>query len=604
MYAVVEFSRGKECAVVPLIWIQGDKCYWPVATNIPQAVNVCMPPKTSWPIYSIKKIYCTCELLNEAEAKLDDVISAATESEISSEDKTVLIKKNLNNQEEATKANEIIDEEDEEVFEYNSYNDENLQESSRDSMSRQRFSSCTPSSIPSSTTTLRSSGVEPKLITMIETLSEQVAQNSLRTQQILRLLSQSDKVTLEKPENFPILPVNKRKDFKELESVIREDTDAFNYLVRRLSTLGGSTVRQVTSSILKAIITNKLARKINWAGNNNKLAFKDTKCIEAVQGAGVISPGSIYPTQPLKHRHRIYDDQGTQGATVPPSRSTRFSPPLPGTAVGDPASTDAAEARPIGAVTADRRDGQHEQGETPTNSCPSGRAAASSLAADPMRAIATTHRARHRRNEIDDISTNLESIIDVPEIDTDKLSTASSASTIIETQVILDKKSDDIAEIEEYQNREVGDNPEKRVTGDRLYELAIEISQVFKKESVSTYYIPYINYGPKLRHAAKGKLLDCLNNRRREYRKAGVIKSLRRLSSGPSSSRIPEKILKLNEDLDSTVQEDLAWLRNSSDPWDIVELKWTLTAKVTLQKVFSDEIFLVSDYMFEFPALK
>ncbi|KAF5280070.1 hypothetical protein FQR65_LT15107 [Abscondita terminalis] len=108
---------------------------------------------------------------------------------------------------------------------------------------------------------------------------------------------------------------------------------------------------------------------------------------------------SVYhPTQPLKHRHRIYDDQGTQGATVPPPRSTRFSPPLLGTEVGDALPPTPPKHRPL-AVTADRRDGQHEQGETPTNSCPSGRAAVSSLAADPMGAIATTHRARHRRTQ-------------------------------------------------------------------------------------------------------------------------------------------------------------------------------------------------------------
>ncbi|KAF5293975.1 hypothetical protein FQR65_LT20026 [Abscondita terminalis] len=107
----------------------------------------------------------------------------------------------------------------------------------------------------------------------------------------------------------------------------------------------------------------------------------DNNCIVS---SPVYSYLNDHPTQPLKHRHRIYDDQGTQGATVPPPRIRVFSPPLPGTAVGDPASTDAAEAPPIGAVTADRRDRQHEQGETPHEQAALARAAASSLAADPM----------------------------------------------------------------------------------------------------------------------------------------------------------------------------------------------------------------------------
>ncbi|KAF5291898.1 hypothetical protein FQR65_LT11382 [Abscondita terminalis] len=114
-----------------------------------------------------------------------------------------------------------------------------------------------------------------------------------------------------------------------------------------------------------------------------------------------ISIRVYHPTQPLKHRHRIYDDQGTQGATVPPLRSTRFSPPLPGTAVGT-ASVGAGSpprshrrrrsaahwSRHAAPPTAETR--QHEQGETPTNSCPSGRAAASTLASDLLERIATT----------------------------------------------------------------------------------------------------------------------------------------------------------------------------------------------------------------------
>lgn len=43
-----------------------------------------------------------------------------------------------------------------------------------------------------------------------------------------------------------------------------------------------------------------------------------------------------------------------------------------------------------------------------------------------------------------------------------------------------------------------------------------------------------MSYGPGFKKAAKGKLLDCLNNRRRDFRKSGIIKSLRR-SSTPSS---------------------------------------------------------------------
>ncbi|XP_060865009.1 uncharacterized protein LOC132941117 [Metopolophium dirhodum] len=71
--------------------------------------------------------------------------------------------------------------------------------------------------------------------------------------------------------------------------------------------------------------------------------------------------------------------------------------------------------------------------------------------------------------------------------------------------------------------RELQDNPETPVKTQRLLFLAQEITEVFTKEHISTYFIPYINYGPYLKKAAKGKLLDCFNNRKREYKKAGLI---------------------------------------------------------------------------------
>jgi len=46
------------------------------------------------------------------------------------------------------------------------------------------------------------------------------------------------------------------------------------------------------------------------------------------------------------------------------------------------------------------------------------------------------------------------------------------------------------------------------------------------------FFIFYV--GPTLKKAAKGKLLDCFNNRRREYKKAGIITS-RRSNSGQFS---------------------------------------------------------------------
>lgn len=68
-------------------------------------------------------------------------------------------------------------------------------------------------------------------------------------------------------------------------------------------------------------------------------------------------------------------------------------------------------------------------------------------------------------------------------------------------------------------------DPNKRIDSSLLLTKAQEITEVFKKENISTYFIPYINDTKlKIKRCAKGKLYDCLQNRRRELREAKVIK--------------------------------------------------------------------------------
>lgn len=150
-----------------------------------------------------------------------------------------------------------------------------------------------------------------------------------------------------------------------------------------------------------------------------------------------------------------------------------------------------------------------------------------------------------------------------------------------------------------------------RVSSSRLQELAYEITTVFNKERTPTYFIPYLSYGPGLKRAAKGKLLDCLNNERREFRKSGIIRSLKR-SSTPSSGRssplilLPEALQLTNNQLDNdiaSVEDSLNWLHNSSDPWSLVDQHWNITAITRLQQLSKNGQSITS-YMTEYPALK
>lgn len=151
-----------------------------------------------------------------------------------------------------------------------------------------------------------------------------------------------------------------------------------------------------------------------------------------------------------------------------------------------------------------------------------------------------------------------------------------------------------------------------KISSFRLQELAYQITTVFNKERSSTYFIPYLSYGSGLKRAAKGKLLDCLNNRRREFRKSGIIRPSRSnstVSSGSASpvSLLPESLRHSDDQTINTrsqIEDSLNWLHNSSDPWDLVEQNWSQTALVRLKTQMSKDGQLISSYMTEYPALK
>ncbi|KAF0747614.1 SAM domain-containing protein [Aphis craccivora] len=147
--------------------------------------------------------------------------------------------------------------------------------------------------------------------------------------------------------------------------------------------------------------------------------------------------------------------------------------------------------------------------------------------------------------------------------------------------------------------KELQDDPDKSIKTERLLALSQEIVEVFPKEHISTYFIPYVNYGALMKKAAKGKLLDCFNNRRREYKKTGIIVTTRRSpTEGPLSSY---QTTKDNENVD----DELEWLNNSSDPWSLVEKYWAITRDKRLKSILGSNVKEeLSDYMKKFPALK
>ncbi|CAG9791625.1 unnamed protein product [Diatraea saccharalis] len=143
----------------------------------------------------------------------------------------------------------------------------------------------------------------------------------------------------------------------------------------------------------------------------------------------------------------------------------------------------------------------------------------------------------------------------------------------------------------------LGNEPnEAKVTHETILYMARQIKDIFKKENISTYFIPYThNKKLKIKRCAKGKLYDCLNNRKREYRAAK--KKIICSNNMELEIAVGETSLIDTEN----IHKDLEWLRKSSEPWKIAEEKWKNTSKIRLEE---SKNITVSDYMNEYPVLK
>ncbi|XP_022832216.1 uncharacterized protein LOC111360505 isoform X1 [Spodoptera litura] len=160
---------------------------------------------------------------------------------------------------------------------------------------------------------------------------------------------------------------------------------------------------------------------------------------------------------------------------------------------------------------------------------------------------------------------------------------------------------------------ELKNDAEKKIPSSRFYQLAYEISKIFKQESSSVYFIPYASFSPLQKTSAKGKLLDQYRQRRRDFIKSGIIKSFeRRCSSSSSNSNeqysprpstsAQEAISHLEGSKSVNISEKLLWLQNNCDPWQMVESYWEVTTKERLNDLASKNM-TISNYFTKYKAI-
>ncbi|XP_056120986.1 uncharacterized protein LOC130099344 [Rhinichthys klamathensis goyatoka] len=129
---------------------------------------------------------------------------------------------------------------------------------------------------------------ELRLYQMLEEIKGQVRQNTLLLQAILRKENAAEVVNEE--FHFPIRSMTGIKDLED--SLSNRDTQ--RSLTRYLTSLGGTSAKDIVHRIMREIMTNELANKFNWQGRGQKSPFSTLLLAKVVidaakkQGAKVV----------------------------------------------------------------------------------------------------------------------------------------------------------------------------------------------------------------------------------------------------------------------------------------------------------------------------
>lgn len=158
------------------------------------------------------------------------------------------------------------------------------------------------------------------------------------------------------------------------------------------------------------------------------------------------------------------------------------------------------------------------------------------------------------------------------------------------------------------------ENKDSPITGAVYYKWVNRIKELFPGERTTTYYIPACTTANGIVLQAKGKLVHQVLNKRKRLQNLGALpkgkgKRSREqsptcsLSSNPSPRPLPS--IFSNEEFTENIEDDIHWLENSSEPWNIVEEKWEKTYKARTRIFYdtkTDET--IESYYEKYPALK
>ncbi|KAM6913283.1 uncharacterized protein PEZ65_013819 isoform 2-T2 [Lycodopsis pacificus] len=104
-----------------------------------------------------------------------------------------------------------------------------------------------------------------EILTKLELVMEQ--------QKVILLQLQSQSRVAEQPDvsGFPLCTL---EDLRQVETKISVDTDFKEKLVTYFSLVGGLTIKETVWRVLGKMVSNTLAKTINWRGVNGKIGFE------------------------------------------------------------------------------------------------------------------------------------------------------------------------------------------------------------------------------------------------------------------------------------------------------------------------------------------
>nr|XP_055035863.1 uncharacterized protein LOC129423559 [Misgurnus anguillicaudatus]XP_055035872.1 uncharacterized protein LOC129423559 [Misgurnus anguillicaudatus] len=304
MFHIVEFTESSEVEVVPSSWVHNGICAWPTyksMAKIQKAVTLQESPNSTWSAFKVRIIHTT-DTFQEARLKLPQ---ATLMSDLQTDDDDDDRPANTRRKNRGNKRNHSS-----ECDEDNFFASKRLEKTSRiqdhsevvaapqipsppltmvddlrtpsrrafgitsPNTSRNNLSPCTSAVGQDGDSTCCSSSCVSLLTEVFK------AQEIIKQQLVMVLKNQQKQNSAQsQSDEFPDissfnLPLSDLSDLERLENQIKDQPEHMKKLVTYFGIIGGFSTKEAVWRILGKLLVNSLAKKINWSGANQKVAFR------------------------------------------------------------------------------------------------------------------------------------------------------------------------------------------------------------------------------------------------------------------------------------------------------------------------------------------